>query len=574
MAQCYTCGEKKIQHGNNPSGYNNNSPYALEPVHWKYICNGKNPIEYKTGEPHVCRNPMTPPLAGLVESKFEKKCNRCTQNSKFWVEWDCSHSICKNCFESYYENQKIMCGLIQDPTTEKYTLGCPERGMWNKLSLTNKNKELTGCKTTLLDNNIFRLLGRPKYEKYRKYGEDLAILNMGGVQCPAWECGWTFLPNPNSNGMQQCSSCNITFCAQCKGAVCSCRIGQNNPLHNGRFNNPSQQQQQQQRNNNEFVAGNQSYIQQHQQMPGNNSYQSSPNLLQQEQAQKMAQQEHLQRMAQQQQILLNQQYMPNQIGFPHPGFVAGPTMTTNNLYTPLIYDQNPYLFNQYNALITNYFNHIGMNYMLDQLKQQVNQMCLSNNRPVMSSESTVPQPMPSINNSQQNYTGLKGTYSPNNSSSSSSSSSYSSQRIPFGNNNGTVAPFQNHNGTDSKMNKPSEAPFIKTGAIFERMSMLGPNDWEYFYPKNPSGEEWSIPVQTPNGKSITVTIGCNNHIGYCKNKIFEILLAKNEAGSCKSPMDFEIIVAGSMTRNSDVLKDYKLSQNTCLRVILRPNNNS
>ena len=114
------------------------------------------------------------------------------------MRFDCNHCMCVDCFKEYCRINLTSRNFIEKRDCG-YTLQCPDR-----------------CDDSFIKEiHHFQLLGSELYERYKMFGAEEFVLQMGGVLCPGRECGAGIIPE-NDLRRIQCPTCQYVFCKECK----------------------------------------------------------------------------------------------------------------------------------------------------------------------------------------------------------------------------------------------------------------------------------------------------------------------------------------------------------------------
>ncbi|XP_023555057.1 E3 ubiquitin-protein ligase parkin isoform X2 [Octodon degus] len=134
-------------------------------------------------------------------------CITCTDIRSPVLVFQCNHRhvICLDCFHLYCVTRLNDRQFVHDPELG-YSLPC-----------------VAGCPNSLIKElHHFRILGEEQYNRYKQYGAEECVLQMGGVLCPHPGCGAGLLPEQGQKKVicEAVSSlgCGFVFCRDCKEA--------------------------------------------------------------------------------------------------------------------------------------------------------------------------------------------------------------------------------------------------------------------------------------------------------------------------------------------------------------------
>lgn len=211
--RCAGCGDDKIVLTSEPHQWSD----ILESGRIRGVCHSRGckgaiPQFYFKCRGHESGHDHVIPLP-LVRNNFLKvSCMTCLDDeSNPVLVYPCpsNHAMCVPCFESYCLHQLSNRQFVEHDAVG-YTLSCP-----------GTDRE---CRSSFIsDVHHFSIMGPENYERYKQFGAEECLLKMGGVLCPAPNCGTgIFLESEEELGGEQenhaeCSECGHHFCLLCKG---------------------------------------------------------------------------------------------------------------------------------------------------------------------------------------------------------------------------------------------------------------------------------------------------------------------------------------------------------------------
>ena len=142
------------------------------------------------------------PLHMIRSNNVGVECITCATETELVVVFDCDvgHSICITCFMRYIKDALYRRNFKRHPQYG-YTIQCPDSCADSEV------KEI----------HHFRIIGEKEYERYHCFGAEECLLQMGGIFCPAVDCGAGIIPEPGQQRIE-CTECKFVFCGRCRNA--------------------------------------------------------------------------------------------------------------------------------------------------------------------------------------------------------------------------------------------------------------------------------------------------------------------------------------------------------------------
>ncbi|XP_065895365.1 E3 ubiquitin-protein ligase parkin-like [Dysidea avara] len=167
---------------------------------------------FKCANHHTLDEDPSVALHMIRSNDVDVECIVCTEVRDIVVVFDCivGHSICVGCFVEYAESALNNRGFVKHDQYG-FTIKCPNHCDGSEV------KEI----------HHFRMMGEKNYNRYQHFGTEEWLRQMGGVFCPALDCGNGMLPDQGQRRIE-CTVCKHVFCARCTNPYHSgqCRRGQ------------------------------------------------------------------------------------------------------------------------------------------------------------------------------------------------------------------------------------------------------------------------------------------------------------------------------------------------------------
>ena len=181
---------------------------VLTPRHIRGHCNNDKcegdvaEFYFKCAMHHTSDEDTSVPLHMIRSNNVGVECITCADVTETVVVFDCDvgHSMCIDCFVTYIKDALNHRNFKRHPDIG-YTIQCPD-----------------GCADSeVKEIHHFRIIGEKQYERYHLFGAEECLLQMGGIFCPAVNCGAGIIPEPGQQTVK-CTECKFVFCGRCRNA--------------------------------------------------------------------------------------------------------------------------------------------------------------------------------------------------------------------------------------------------------------------------------------------------------------------------------------------------------------------